>query len=160
MQVDVFTDIGPGLLKLDELTVAAATIEVTAWPEITADVHRMERERFNVQGPGWAPLSDTTLNIRAKRGSHSTKILIDHGTLVGSLTSSGAEGSVVDTRPDELFVGTNLHYAQYHQTGPRQIRVFGRGSATLPERKLVEVTEYDALRWGAIVQRTLLGIPR
>jgi phage gpG-like protein len=54
-------------------------------------------------------------------------------------------------------MGTTLPYAMYHQVGPRTIRVFGRGTATLPQRKVIDITAADRARWAAILQSCLMG---
>lgn len=133
----------------------AVGVEATAWPAIAEDFRAMSAQRFADNGPGWAPLSPTTVQLKRAAGySQPEKILYATGALYDSLTGF-TEHSVYESTPEHLTVGTSLPYAKYHQQGPRQIQVFGRGSATLPQRELVHLTEFDALRWGQIVQAAL-----
>ncbi|MCD2193517.1 phage virion morphogenesis protein [Actinomycetospora endophytica] len=138
-----------------DLIAAAEGIETLAWPAIVEDFHAMEERRFEAEGPGWSPDSPATASIKSSRGIPSSgRVLEGTGELRRALTSSHAPGSKVDMSPEELFVGTDLPYATYHQQGA-QIEVFGRGHATLPARPLVVVTEEDVLRWTRIVQAAL-----
>ena len=76
-------------------------------------------------GSRWQALAASTI----KRKGHA-KILIDKGVLRNSpfykVIRALPDGFVVD-------VGTNIHYARYHQTG----------NARLPQRKVIDVTEQD-----------------
>ena len=62
-------------------------------------------------GQSWQPLRPGT---RAKQGSR--QILRDTGRLLNSL-SPGLPGNILDSRPGEIIIGTNVSYAQYHQSG-------------------------------------------
>lgn len=144
-------------VTFDGIAARAATLSVTAFPAIAADFHAMEAARWDADGPGWAPLSPATVAIKEAAGlPRPAKILYGQGALLNSLTGF-TQDTVYDATPERLVVGTRLPYARYHQTGPRQIRVFGRGSATLPQRKLVELSPADAARWGAIIAAALRG---
>jgi phage gpG-like protein len=137
------------------MLVNVETLSATAFPAIVEDFHRMETQRWSADGPGWASLTDATIRIKSRNGkSEPGRILWGDGKLRDAL-SSRSEGSVVEILPNELLVGADLPYAQYHQTGPHQIKVFRNGSAILPERVLVEVTQADADRWGALIMEAL-----
>jgi phage gpG-like protein len=145
-------------VKLGQYAARAAGVLEAAAHLIQEDFHALEARRFGDEGPGWAPLSPTTIAIKTrKRSPQPDSILYDTGKLLFSLTGNN-EGSVFQVSADEIVMGTSVKYAQYHQTGPRQIRVFGRGSATLPQRKVVDITEEDAARWAAILHATLWAV--
>ncbi|MCU1616986.1 MAG: phage virion morphosis protein [Frankiales bacterium] len=140
---------------LDKLTGKAAALHLTAFPLIREDFQAMEARRFGDSGPGWAPLSPVTIAIKTRRGYPQPQTpLYATGALMFSLTGDTPH-SVYEAHPDFLLIGTNVPYAQYHQWGPRKIRVFGRGSATLPQRKIVDLGPEDAARWAAIIQAAL-----
>ena len=65
----------------DRLVAAGEVAEATVFPAIVEDFHRMERRRFEQQGPGWEPLSPTTLAIRARKGITHDRILEQTGRL-------------------------------------------------------------------------------
>lgn len=137
--------------NLGALAGRVATIQSTVFPLIAADFHKLEDKRWNDNGPGWAPLTDTTVAIKGRRNMpFPQKILYGEGALLHSLDGF-TEHTVYDVKPDEMVVGTNVPYARFHQSGPRAIRVFGKGAATLPERKLVDLTPADAARWAAMI---------
>jgi len=155
VQMDLTFSADRTLATLDKMAAAAATLLEVAGPAIVGDFHRMEAARFDANGPGWDPLTPATIAIKTARGMpQPERILYGQGDLLNSLTGH-TEHTVVDIKPDELFVGTNVPYAQYHQSGPRVIKVFGKGDAKLPERILVQVREEDAARWGAILSAGL-----
>lgn len=142
---------------LDQAGARAMALQETAFPAIVEDFQRMSANRFADNGPGWAPLSPATIAMKTRAGySQPDTTLVATGDLLYSLAGD-TEHSVREVTPDSIVMGTSLPYAKYHQEGPRQIRVFGRGSATLPERRVIDVTEADAARWMAIVQAALIA---
>lgn len=70
-------------------------------------LHVMVEDKFDNEGPGWAPFAPSTL--RRRRASSSPKLLQDTGDLVGSLTPFGD--------PEYAEVFTNKSYAKYHLNG-------------------------------------------
>ena len=124
---------------------------------IQEDFHAMSARRFGAHGPGGEPLTATTVAIKARRGMPQPETpMYGTGELMFSLAGHTGH-TVFEVRPDEIIMGTSVPYARYHQQGPRQIRVFGRGHATLPQRKVVDVTEADAARWAAIIAAAMRG---
>lgn len=83
-------------------------------------------------GVRWAPLKPATLAARARArgkaaaGAGKADVLRDTGRLLRSLTP-GVDGvargpdQVVRTLPGAVVVGTNVPYAEYHQTGTRHL---------------------------------------
>lgn len=157
MQMGMDVQVG-GTEVFAQLMLAVEAAQDTAFPEIAADFHKMEAARWAANGPGWQSLSPATVAMKEAAGMPDPgRILYGHGDLLDSLTGTGAH-AVMDISLDELFVGTDLDYAQYHQSGPRNIMVYGKTPAVLPERVLVEVTQEDADRWCAMVQAAVFGV--
>jgi phage gpG-like protein len=141
---------------LQGLTYASATLAMTAFPAIAADFRRLERNRFDSEGD-WPSLTTATVQIKEGRGMPKpNRILHGTGKLEESLTGMN-RFSVNEVSPVEMVVGTSAPYAAYHQDGPRTIRVFGRGSALLPRRRIVDLGVEDAHRWAEIVAVALHG---
>lgn len=142
----VITEIGMAEAdaNLSQAILRATTLEATAFPVIAEDFRRMQAKRFDAEGPGWAPLAPSTLARKARKGYPET-ILHATGILRDSLTKVNAPGSVVRMLPDEIFIGTRVPYGTYHQTGTDK----------MPQRKIVDLGEDDAARWGSILQRAL-----
>lgn len=131
--------------QLEQMILRAISLEATAFPVIAEDFRRMQAKRFDNNGPGWAPLAASTIARKSRKGYPTNKILHATGVLRDSLTKSGAPGSVVRVTPDELFMGTHVPYAQYHQQGTKR----------MPKRVIVDIGEEDAARWGRILQGAL-----
>lgn len=81
-------------------------------------------------GKAWAPLKDSTLELRARRGNHSTTILEDTGAMRASLTFSSNTKSLQMQMQDP---------SEVHQMGYRGNRMFGGPSAPIPMRKIFPV---------------------
>jgi phage gpG-like protein len=116
-----------------------------AFEALADDFLSIETRQFSSEGGfasgGWAPLADSTVQ---RRGS-AHPILDDHGDLRASLTDAAAKGAIRDITSDSLFVGTDIDYAQYHQTG----------TARMPRRRPVEFRDADRRRWVKGIQRYL-----
>ena len=117
---------------------------------IRADFHAVEARRFADEGPGWAPLAPSTVLERQRLGyGGEHPILHRTGLLSGSLTSDGP-GSVTRVDPDVLFIGTDVPYAHWHQTG-------GTKPGRPPKRVLVDVDGPTRARWVALVASWIGG---
>jgi phage gpG-like protein len=157
MQIDIgmvgTTEAG---VVLEGLAVRAAALAATAFPAIVEDFQRISAQRFAEHGPGWAPLSAVTIGLKTRRGYQDPATpMVAEGDLLFSLAGTN-HYTVHEVGPDVLLMGTSAPYAQFHQEGPRQIKVFGRGKATLPQRVVVDITEATALRWSEIIQTALI----
>ena len=62
------------------------------------------------------------------------------------LTQRDAKGSVRQVSIHELFVGTDVDYAHFHQTG----------TTRMPRRRPVEFTRTDRERWVKSLQRYIV----
>jgi len=107
--------------------------------EISKDFQRVEGERFNRQGPGWAPLAPATL-LR-KRGP---SILVETGALKESLM--GGAGFIEVITDSQLIAGTDIPYARYHQRGTRR----------MPVREVIKPDATATTGWLKIIQRHLV----
>lgn len=101
-------------------------------------------------GPRW---DDNSPGYAAKKKKHygHTRLLELSRDLLGSLTSSGAPGSVKDITADGFSVGTSLPYASKHQEGssdrfdipdPFNMTIHG-----VPARPMVSFLDADRERW-------------
>jgi phage gpG-like protein len=122
-----------------------------AFERVADDFYTIEKRQFNTQGGyasgGWAPLKPSTLRSRASHGRYGPwQILDDTGDLKASLTEEGAKGAVRRITSDELFVGTDVDYAPFHQAG----------TSKMVRRRPVELTGADRRRWIQVVQRHLV----
>jgi phage gpG-like protein len=87
-------------------------------PALAAVAERMrllERERFDRQGPGWAPLAESTLASKSAAGL-DPRIL--HATLAlrKSLTEHGGDNVEVITDQGLTF-GSSVAYGAFHRSG-------------------------------------------
>lgn len=140
MIVDVFGDkqLDRQMLKYQTLMGdLAPAFEVLAEDFLAINTRQFDSEGGN--SGHWAPLAPSTVK---KRGA-AHPILNEHGDLRASLTKADAKGAVRTVEPHELFVGTDIDYAQYHQTG----------TSRMPRRRPVEFTGADRNRWVKTLQR-------
>lgn len=84
--------------------------------ELGIQVYGFWAKKFRAQGPGWAPLAESTLARRRQQGK-GAQILRDEGRLFNSLVAKFGEGAVYKVSPVSLEMGTNLEYASVHDSG-------------------------------------------
>lgn len=122
---------------------------VPAFRSLADDFLDIGREQFGSQGGrsgGWRPLSPTYLARKVADG-HDPRILHRTLRLRRSLTMETAD-TIRRLAPDEMFVGSRVPYGVHHQHGaPR---------ANLPQRRPVELSNADRVRWVKILQRYLI----
>lgn len=70
-----------------------------------------ETEGANINGTPWAPLTETTLAFKAKRGREKMGTLRDSDRLYQSLTVRGDADQLRDVSPSALFYGTAANAA-------------------------------------------------
>ena len=122
-----------------------------AFGGIVADFHATETRRFAEEGPGWQQLAPRTVAERARQGYGGEHMILHRtGLLEGSLSSAGP-GSVQRVSPDELFVGTDVPYAHWHQTG-------GSKPGRPPQRVLVSLDEAAKARWMGMLAAWIGGL--
>jgi phage gpG-like protein len=140
IQLDTFGDVqlDRQLVRFQErVTDLSPALELLA--DDFLDINRRQFDSEGGNSAGWAPLAASTVS---SRGS-AHPILVEHGDLRASLTQRGGKGAIREVGPHELFVGTDIGYAQYHQ----------RGTARMPRRRPVEFTRRDRERWVKSLQR-------
>lgn len=147
LEIDVFgdTQLARELLRFGD----RATDMSPAFEEIADNFLLNEERQFSTQGSyasgRWAPLAPSTVTGKAKAGLdprtlHATR------TLRNSLSRQGAPGNVREIKSDEMFVGTSVEYARYHQMGTKH----------MPRRRPVELTVNRRRMWMKILQRFLV----
>lgn len=72
-------------------------------------------------------------------------ILTASGRMRGSLTEEGHSEHIFDYKDDEMMIGTDVFYSIFHQ----------RGTMKMPQRKVIELTQDQKLRWVQIARKTL-----
>lgn len=117
-------------------------------PVLTAVAHKLaeiEEERFDHEGPGWAPLAQSTVAQKAREGLNPG-ILDATGTLRQSLSSLGAADQLLIIHDGLLVFGTTVPYAGAHQ----------RGTGHVPQRKVIDLQERDKRLVVKTIQRWLI----
>ncbi len=113
------------------------------WEMLKPVISQIEQDRFDQEGPGWAPLAASTLSQKSRDGWPS-KILHRTLTLRDSLVdpsqafSGGAR---------EMTWGTGVFYAGFHQDGTEK----------MPARPVIDI---DAAARRRIEQETVRWINR
>lgn len=122
-----------------------------AYDALYTTFRKIEQKRFDAEGPGWAPLAESTV---VKRGS-SHPILNETGNMRRSLTTKGAPNAVVEPLPDGLFMGTKDPLAAVHQKGTDKA---GRDHTTkIPARPVVDLDEGDAVLFAEVLSVYFYG---
>lgn len=113
---------------------------------IAGEVREDASERFGAEGPGWAPLAESTI---ARKGND--RILFETGSLLASLAELGGEHVEVIT-DSSLVMSSSLttdggrNLAELHQ----------EGTSRMPARKVVDVTEAQRRAHIRIIQRYIV----
>lgn len=117
----------------------------TMWPEIVEDFQQIELEQFATEGARsgnpWAPLSASYERWKMKNFPSSTTLV-----LTGEMRMAMTNGLMVDAEPMRLEMRPSLDKTIYHQ----------RGTAHMPKRKVVDLTDSDKARWVRTIQRYLV----
>lgn len=100
-----------------------------ALTKVAADAREQTAQRFEDEGPGWAPLAESTLARKAALGQPSA-ILQAEGDLLRSLTALGGDHVEV-VADDSLLMATRDPKADYHQ----------KGTSRMPARPIVDFSE-------------------
>lgn len=144
--VDGLADVEHHLLGL-----SARAMEPRPLLELFAEqLRQMTQERFDAEGPGWAPLAGSTLERKG-----SSQIGRETDAMMNSLTSSG-EGHIEEYFGEELLWGTSL----VNEEGFPYPAAFDRGTSRQPARPLIEIHAGDLRRFSRSVQAWLMGADR
>lgn len=112
---------------------------------VARQIAEIEETRFDDEGPGWAPLAESTLAQKARQGLNSG-ILDATGRLRQSLSSIGAPDQLLIIHDGLLVFGTTVPYAGVHQ----------RGSSRVPQRKVIDLQEGDKRLIVKTIQRWVI----
>ncbi len=113
---------------------------------IAEDFYQIEERNFSRQGypAGFQELS-YAYDLWKSEHYPGTPIMQLTGRLKDSLTGENQEASqdtIREIHPQEAEFGTLVPYAHRHQMG----------TGGMPQRKVVQLTEEDKVRWGRIIQ--------
>lgn len=125
-----------------------------------------ETEGAVINGSPWAPLSETTIALKAKRNRGTMGILRDSDRLYQSLTVRGDADQLRSVSPSALFYGTAANsggapYPLYLQSGWTMHSIFGRAVAPrkVPARPFVPVDRLPD-PWAEALRATMLDYVR
>lgn len=113
--------------------------------EFAEGFHKFQERQFASGGAeigGWAPLAPATVEAKLRKG-YPSDILVRTGVLLRSLVSGEAPYSVEEIEPKDMWVGTSVPYAAFHQTGTRK----------MPARPLIAITEALLDEWAGLVAK-------
>jgi phage gpG-like protein len=118
------------------------------WREMLKTLRLIEQVQFHTEGShgsgGWPQLAESTLKAKARKGQASW-IERATETLFNSLTGETGD-SLAETSNDWLRYGTSVPYAIFQQTG----------TSSMPQRRLVQLTEIERKELTKMVQRFLM----
>jgi len=129
--------LGEKIVQRNLNAMAAQAVNMRGPLSDAADLVLQSNElSFNVEGPGWAPLADSTVQ---RRGS-AHPILEHSGRMKRSLTRRGGE-SRIRIQGDLLSIGSKVPYAAFHQTGTRRMPARPLQMTESTKRRIVELCE-------------------
>jgi phage gpG-like protein len=108
--------------------------------------HEVEAAKFDAEGPGWAPLAESTITSRIALGFGSGPILERTGDLRDSLDGTGAFNVSSSWQLGWESYST-VPYATFHQTG----------TPKMPARPPVHLTPTVIALWYHMIERYLMG---
>jgi phage gpG-like protein len=130
---------------LDRFVEAAEDMR-PVWEVLRDRFLRLEGKQFRTEGGyasgGWPPLSPRYAAWKSRNFPGKT-ILRRTDELFLSLTTGPA---VFVAEPRLLIMGSDVEYGGYHQ----------RGAGVLPQRRPVELTEWERREWVRIMQRWIV----
>lgn len=152
VQVEILA-FGDTIVRRDLMRFSANLAAPMAALEVAGVVLREAvEEQFDTEGHhasgGWAPLADSTVEQKARRGLRP-EILQATGRLKESLTRRFDSEHIERLSPDHLTFGSLVPYGIFHHTGTRR----------MPRREPVALTEGDKVRLVKEMQAVLLGRP-
>lgn len=121
------------------------------WPAVERKFYQIESEQFKSEGAKgrsgkWAPLERKYAKQKAQR--HGVQpILRATGRLEQSLTGNTSD-SILIKENQEFGIGTNLFYADYHQTG----------TSKMPQREVISFSDNTRTDLTKEIQKELLKI--
>jgi hypothetical protein len=110
------------------------------WSEIKADFHRIEAEQFDSQGARsgnpWAPLSPNYAAWKAKVAPGQPTLRLSNQMWSQFALGKGMYASL---EPMRMELSPLTQYPTFHQRGSPKTH--------LPQRKVIDLTEDDRMRW-------------
>lgn len=88
------------------------------WRAVTPAISRRLAARFKSEGPGWAPLAESTQRDRLRRGYGAAHPILERK---GDLRESFLDGSEQIYEPDWMYYVSPSEIAPYHQHGTRRM---------------------------------------
>lgn len=135
-------------LKLRNIERRASNF-VPAFETIDRAFTAGEKKIFASEGPGWAPLAQSTVDLKSNAGYPSDMLVRgEPGHTEGlkqSLTSHAA-GTLFQISPLTLTIGTSVSYAHWHQSG----------TARMPRRSIMPAYSKVVPEWLLILQAYLV----
>lgn len=116
---------------------------------IADDFQRVMARNFRsdggYSGPMWAPLTDSWLEEKIRRGKNNGILQFDQ-FLVRSLTQRNARGAIRRVTHDSVERGTRIFYAIFH----------AEGTERMPRRNFLRIPIWDRQRWAKVVEHYIL----
>lgn len=124
------------------------------WDRFGDAMEEIEQKRFDSEGPGWAELSDSTAEDRARHGFPPFgPILQREGDLMDSLTDAGR---AMTASPQSMVWASDDFKAGWHQDGTdkmpaRPVLKIETDDRRQLEREMVSwINDVSAKTWGSI----------
>ena len=131
--------------------IAADLEDMAPFAEAARELfYKVEQERFNQEGPGWAQLAPSTLENKARYGQRSS-ILQATGALMESLTHADASGAVfipiMGGDDASVTLGTNLQPSRPGRgwEGTALAWFHQHGTSKMPARPVIDPTGADLI---------------
>ena len=121
-----------------------------AFDKVHDALRNVEKAQFSTQGHafsgGWAPLAPSTVSYKARRGL-DPRVLHATLRLRPSFTTKGNPDHVYRVTQNEMFVGSSVPYARFHQLG----------TAKMPRRRPFELDDVARQMVVKILQQHLFS---
>lgn len=126
-----------------------------AWFAIREEMLLIEKRQFQSQGEyrsgGWAPLAEATVSRRERLGL-GTRILIETGRLMRSLTDTGGKDQKFVPMRSWMLFGSNVPYLEAHMKGDPD--------RSMPARPPIAFNEIDREKFLRIIRGWIMaGMP-
>lgn len=152
----------------DTLDILGAVSErVDTVDEVFEAIHTSfmaaEESRFDEEGPGWAPLAESTLQAKAEHG-WSDKILQATGQMMASFINPDAPGHLytIEASPDLTTVEMGSDYHSPSQTGrwaETALAAFPQeGTTKMVARPIIDDLDTLAAEWNDLVADWISGV--
>lgn len=134
--------------RLHELAVYASHMQ-DSMQAVKDFLFAIEIEQFDTQGifsGGWEENAVYTSDYK-RENDYDLRVLHMTHALRESLTDEGAENQSLDVTNDEVLLGSTVWYAEFHDSGTRN----------MPQRKPIDITPAQRRDIKAIIKNGLLN---